>query len=295
MASAVRHALRVALAGPARQGAVAASRLVVRGLRPEDATLAAVVRALRAPSDQEQPWAARIEAIRAQLAASNDVLRYEAEDRALAARAIAMSTDPQPPVLHEDHLSRTLGEVTRVTSAPPAWGRFLYRLVRELRPGRCLELGTSVGISGCYLGAGLSANGMGRLITIEGTAAAADVARDVFAELGLDERIEVRTGLFAERLPGAIADLGGIDMAFIDGHHQYEPTLRYFAAVLEASAPGALLVFDDVSYRLGNMKDAWQRIRSNARVTGSMTIHTVGIAVVDGRSESHRRLPRLPL
>jgi predicted O-methyltransferase YrrM len=148
-------------------------------------------------------------------------------------------------------------------------------------------------MSGSYLGAGLAANGSGRLITIEGAEASAAVARDVFEQVGVSDRVEVRVGTFDDQMPGALASLGGVDLAFIDGHHQYEPTLRYFATILAVTAPGGLLLFDDITYALGDMEGAWREIRAHPRVTGSLTVGNVGVAVVDGRPFAHRRVRRL--
>jgi predicted O-methyltransferase YrrM len=277
----------------ARGAATATSRVVVRTLNPDDRTLAGVVRAMRVPSEDERQWATSIEAVRAGLHASRETLRFEVHERWWWEDAIAASSDPQPPVLHEDHVARNLGEVARSTSKPPAWGRFLYRIVRQLRPGRCLELGTSVGMSGSYIAAGLAANAHGHLTTIEGEEPSANVARDVFEQVGVGTRVDVRVGRFTDELPAALVELGGVDLAFIDGHHLYAPTISYFEAIREVTAPGGLLVFDDISYT-GDMKRAWSEIRANAGVTGSLTVGTVGFAVVGGQPFAHRRIPLLP-
>src|SRR5204863_6617914 len=131
------------------------------------------------------------------------------------------------------------------------------------RPERCLELGTSVGMSGSYIAAGLAANGQGRLITIEGEEPSARVARAVFEEVQVAPRVDVRVGRFADAIPGVLQELGATDLIFIDGHHQYEPTMSYFATILEATVPGSLLVFDDVTYNLGDMEAAWRDIRAD--------------------------------
>jgi predicted O-methyltransferase YrrM len=276
----------------ARGAARATSHIVVRTLNPGDATLAAVVRALRSPSGEEDRWTASIEAVRGRLEASDEELRYPVQNGEWWEQVIAASNDPQPPVLHEDHAVRTLGEVTRSTSKPGQWGRFLYRIVRELRPERCLELGTSVGMSGCYIAAGLAANARGRLITIEGEEAPARVAREVFEQAALGARVEVRVGQFADEMPAALDSLGEVELAFIDGHHQYAPTMNYFTTILEATVPGGLLVFDDITY-IRDMKAAWRDIRADSHVTGSMTIGTVGFAVIGGQRAEHRRVPLL--
>jgi predicted O-methyltransferase YrrM len=269
------------------------SRAVLHTLSPSDHTLAAVVRALRFPCEGEESWVHVIEPIRSRLESSDESLSFSIPNRDWWARAIATTTDPQPPVLDGDRLTRRLAEITRVTSKPPAWGRFLYRVVRELRAERCLELGTSVGMSGSYIAAGLVANGHGRLITIEGAEPSAGVAREVFAQAQVASRAEVRTGQFADEIPAALETLSMVDLAFIDGHHQFKPTLRYFGLVSERISPGGLPIFDDVNYDLGDMAAAWRKIRAHPRVTGSLTVGGVGFAVIEGTSVRHRRVRRL--
>jgi predicted O-methyltransferase YrrM len=286
---------RVAGSAPGQSAARAVSRARLRTFHTDDESLAGLLAALRSPSDGEERWSAEIEAQRGQLESSPDVVSLPVTDREWWERAIATSSDPRPPVLHGDRLDRNVGEITRVTSKPPDWGRLLYRIARRLRPGRCLELGTSVGISGSYIGAGLEANGSGRLITIEGQPAVAAIARTSFEQVGVSGRVEGRVGSFADELPGALAALGGVDLAFIDGHHQYEPTLDYFAAIRDATGGRALFVFDDITYTRGDMAAAWRDIRAHPRVTGSLTVGSVGFAVIDGRRWGHRSLPELAL
>jgi predicted O-methyltransferase YrrM len=286
---------RVAGSAPAQTAARAVSRARLRTFQTDDESLAGLLAALRSPSEGEEQWSAAIEAVRKRLEGSEDVVTLPVTDRAWWERAIATSSDPRPPVLHGDRLDRNVGEITRVTSKPQDWGRLLYRIVRRLRPSRCLELGTSVGISGSYIGAGLEANRSGKLITIEGQPEVASIARDTFERASVSGRVEGRVGSFNDELPDALAALGGVDLAFVDGHHQYEPTLAYFATIRDATAGRALFVFDDVTYTRGDMEAAWREIRADRRVTGSLTVGSVGFAVIDGRQWGHRRLPDLAL
>ena len=52
-------------------------------------------------------------------------------------------------------------------SVSPAYGRFLYAMVRACRATRIIEFGTSMGISVIYLAAALRDNGGGQLIGTE--------------------------------------------------------------------------------------------------------------------------------
>jgi predicted O-methyltransferase YrrM len=268
-----------------------------RRITSSDPTVRSLLTALRAAAPDEGRWAERIEVERRRMRASTEPVVVEITDPDRWRTTIARSRDAHPPVLlDESHVQRTLGEVTRVTSKPPHWGRLLFRLVHRLAPQRCLELGTSVGISGSYLAAGLHTVGSGgRLITLEGQASSAALATRLFAELGLDAQVDVRTGWFDDTLEGALATLGGVDLAFIDGHHEYQPTLNYFAAVEPVTAPGGLLVFDDVSYWDKGMARAWAEVQQHPAVTGSVTIGSVGFAVVRGTPSGHHRIAGLAL
>jgi len=287
-----------ALTYRAKAGAAAMqSEIAVRKLRPIDPTLSKVVRAMRAPAPNEADWVSSIEAVRRDFETSTDRLRIELPEGGAAywRNAIAQSHDPDPPILYEDHLSRALGEVTRAGSKSEEWGRFFYRIVSALRPERCLELGTSVGMSGCYIAAALTCGGFGHLITIEGQASSAEVARHAFATAGVVDRVDIRIGQFVDQTPAALAELGGVDLAFIDGHHQYQPTIDYFRTIMDSASPGGLLVFDDVDYPFGDMARAWREIQQHARVTSALTIATVGLAVIDGGSAAfYAGIPQLP-
>ena len=65
--------------------------------------------------------------------------------------------------------------VTRSNSAEEAL--FLFRIVRFLRPFRCLELGTCLGISAAYIATALKLNGAGHLISIEGCPTLVHIAK----------------------------------------------------------------------------------------------------------------------
>ncbi len=197
-----------------------------------------------------------------------------------------VSTGPIP-VQYRPRI-RTIGSMT-LSSKPRRWAFLLFRLMRELKPETCLEMGTCVGISAAYQAAALTCNGSGRLITLEGVAPVAQRARDTLAELSLDRRVEVRQGAFQETLSGAVDDLRPVEWAFIDGHHAEEPTLEYLEVVLAGAAPEAVLVFDDINWSDG-MRRAWSRIRRDPRFALTVDLRSVGIAVV---SESAARRQEL--
>jgi predicted O-methyltransferase YrrM len=172
----------------------------------------------------------------------------------------------------------TLGSVTRGTSKRAPECAVLFGLARQFRPNRCLELGTSVGISGAYQAAALHLNEHGVLISLDLREAVVEQARILWNSLGLD-RAEIVLGRFADTLPGVLADQA-CDYAFIDGHHQEGPTLAYFRAIADCAPRGCVLVFDDIHWSPG-MERAWARIVTDPAVAEYADLGWLGIVLLD--------------
>ncbi|MDQ1394486.1 MAG: hypothetical protein QOF30_3463, partial [Acidimicrobiaceae bacterium] len=168
---------------------------------------------LRRPDDRLQAQIAMIERRRRELEARRDLvemLDFGAGSN-FANPAAALGTDPARTV-------RTpVGELCRRASRGPEWGRLMAAITRSTRPGAVLEMGACMGLSACYFGAALRANGGGRIVTIEGAPALASIAEETVREVGLHDVVEVRTGTFAELLGPTLDELGTTDLAFVDG------------------------------------------------------------------------------
>lgn len=228
---------------------------------------------LDALHDDERRWVDDIEGLRAALEASDEPL-----DTALVNRRGV----EQPGVL---------GDVCRRRSKKRSWGVFLMALARGLAPTRCVELGTCLGISSAYLGAGMHLAGRGRLVTLEGAPALAELARKHLASVGLPE-VEVETGLFADTL-GTVLQQSPVDLAFVDGHHQEEPTLAYFARILDHVETRAVVVFDDIRWSDG-MERAWAAVVAEPRVHVAVDLTSVGVCVVGPPRGEPARVYRFP-
>lgn len=178
--------------------------------------------------------------------------------------------------------------VARVAASSPAQGRRLFRLVRWLKPGRILELGTSVGVGAMYLAA---AAREARLLSLEGSEACVHVARANLGILNLNHRAEVIQGAFSDTLPGALQSLGQVDLAFFDGHHRKAPTVAYFEQCLSHVHERSVLVFDDV-YWSPEMTAAWEQIRQHPRVTLSIDCYDLAFVFFnpDIKEKQHFRL-----
>jgi len=150
----------------------------------------------------------------------------------------------------------------------PEVGRLIYLLVRSRRPKLAVEFGTSFGLSGIHVAAGLRDNGVGQLITTEQAASKAVRAKQHFAEAGLAEQVEIRIGDAFETLKG----LSEIDLLLLDGWKPlYYPLLKQLEPAL---SPACLIIADDTISMADEMRDylAYVRNRSNGYVSSEIPL-----------------------
>ena len=238
-------------------------------------------------TDDERSAIERIERLRSEMNSSTTEIRRR--DYGAGGRD---SKRTKEQMLAGVEVVDTLGHLSQALSKPPLWCNFLFRLLRTTRPNRCIEMGTAVGVSGAYQATALKLNGHGKLVTLEGAASVADVARSNFQRLGLDS-VEIVVGRFDETLPGVLAETRPVDYVFIDGHHDEKATLAYFEQILPFLADPAFLVFDDITWSDG-MARAWETIAGDRRVGVALDLGPVGLCVVD-KSISRRHHVSLTL
>jgi predicted O-methyltransferase YrrM len=153
----------------------------------------------------------------------------------------------------------------------------LYLLICTFKPQKAIELGTNIGISAAYLATALKLiNGQGRLYTLEASPYRQRLAKELHSKLDLNN-VRYIQGLFYDTLEGVLKDMKTVDFAFIDGHHQYQPTLDYFNTIRSFSNHKTVLVFDDITWSKG-MKKAWSKIQKNTRF--SVNVHGLGVCFV---------------
>lgn len=224
-------------------------------------------------SEEEREWKARIEGLRGKLEASDEILSIADYGAQSPMRQLSASTMYAGRVV-----TRSVKDVCRSSSKPLKWSLFLFRLIRTMKPGSCLELGTCLGISGSYIGAALRMNGAGALVTVEGAEALAVRAKENFTTLGFTNIVTV-TGRFQDTLEAVIESSGPFNAVFIDGHHDGAATLRYFETILPALAPGAIVVFDDIGWSM-EMHEAWKMLRSHRSVSCAIDLFDMGVCSI---------------
>ena len=184
-----------------------------------------------------------------------------------------------------------VGKVSR-WSKPAFWALVLFKLVRKLKPNSSVELGTCVGISAAYLSAALQLNGKGRLLSLEGSPAIAEIARETLQDIKLGN-CSVITGPFYETLKSSMESAKPIDFFFNDGHHDHDAVIQYFNESLPNLADQSIVVFDDISWTPG-MRKAWVEIENHPQVSATIDLETIGIAIISSRPATKEKY-RMPL
>ncbi len=174
---------------------------------------------------------------------------------------------------------RKIGKIARTSLSTPRFCQMLFRIAQHYQPRTILEMGTSLGLSTLYLAKGASSKS--KIISLEGCPNIAAVAQHNFKNLE-STHIQLRVGPFQDTLRPALEQLQQLDLAFIDGNHRGEATLRYFQQCLQYSHENTILLFDDIHWS-EDMEKAWQEIQADPRVT--MTIDLFYMGVVFFRSE----------
>ncbi len=168
--------------------------------------------------------------------------------------------------------NRLVKEITNSALKPKKFGQLMFRLVDYYNPKTIIELGTSLGITSAYLAKASSA---AKVITMEGAPAIAAIAQQNFEQLAL-KNIELVLGNFDETLESILQKNTPFDLAFVDGNHRKEPTLRYFEQLMKHSHEYTILIFDDVHWS-SEMEAAWETIKADNRVMLTIDLFFIGL------------------
>jgi predicted O-methyltransferase YrrM len=172
-----------------------------------------------------------------------------------------------------------LGEHASLSSLPRLGAIVIFSLLRELRPRRCLELGTCVGYSTAHIGAALRLNGdVGHLVTMEASQPLSALARERLAQLGLQGSVTFQVGRFDDLLPVLLAGAGPFDFIFEDGEHTGIDELARFSLLLDNAAENCVLVIDDIRMTR-EMEEYWDYARNHKRTAFSAELRRTGFCI----------------
>ncbi|MEJ7627202.1 MAG: class I SAM-dependent methyltransferase [Ferruginibacter sp.] len=169
---------------------------------------------------------------------------------------------------------RQISKIAATSVKPKKYAQLLYRLIKYYKPESCIELGTSLGITGAYLASATDK----KLYTLEGSVAIAGIARETFDSLKLNNA-ELINGAFEATLPALLMKVKPVAFVFIDGNHRKLPTLHYFHELIRHSTPATILVFDDIHWS-HEMEEAWMEIKEDPAVTLTIDLFFLGIVLL---------------
>lgn len=208
-------------------------------------------------------WAA-IEELRGRLLRDDRLLRIEDMGAGSAYAGAGISADAGVRM-------RTISDIARRAAKPRRLGQLLFRIARHYQPATVLELGTSLGLSTAYLATGAPG---AHVISVEGSGSIREAAAENLRLLGLTP--ELIQGNFDVLLDPLLSRIGPVGLAFVDGNHRYEPTLRYFHSLMAQMSAPAVLIFDDIHWS-AEMEKAWAAIRADSRVYMTIDLFFIGL------------------
>ena len=167
---------------------------------------------------------------------------------------------------------RKVNAIARSSLKNKKFAKLLFRIVNYYKPETIIELGTSFGITTCYMGC---ANEKSTVYTLEGSTTIAGIASQNFADTGL-QNIRLIRGQFDETFEDILAGIENIDLAFVDGNHRKKATLDYFSSLQKKSVQDSIFIFDDIHWSL-EMEEAWGQIQQHPSVTLSIDLFFIGL------------------
>jgi len=149
--------------------------------------------------------------------------------------------------------------------------RLLARLIAFNDSKNIVELGTAFGLNALYMAQAENTN----VVTFEGSKDIANVALTNF-EYHAKNNIKLILGNIDKTLPVFLDARISVDFAYIDANHRYEPTIRYFEAIIKRMHKDSIVVLDDI-YWSKEMTQAWEEIKAHPEVTHSIDLFSVGV------------------
>jgi predicted O-methyltransferase YrrM len=170
---------------------------------------------------------------------------------------------------------KTIGQVALTSLSAAQTALFYLDLAKFNQSKRIVELGTSLGMTTLYLAQKKDA----QVFTFEGSHSIANTAQTNFEFAG-QLNIELIEGNIDQTLPRFLEQTAKVDFALIDANHRYGPTLRYYQLLSRRLTEKSIVVVDDI-HRSPEMEKAWQEIRTDILVYGSVDLYRFGLLFFD--------------
>lgn len=222
--------------------------------------------------DEDTRRVMRVERLRSELLARSDEVVEIISSPKPGTAGQRVSPNLRP--VHGEVKPIDLGRVATHASVDSTFGTLLYLFARASSSQTILELGSCAGIASSYM----AAAGCSRFIGVEGSSGLAELARSNVRQI--QPEAQIIEALFDDALD-ALDWPDGIDMTWIDGQHEKSATLHYFQRIRDSLNPGAVVVFDDITWSQ-DMREAWNRLRCTAGFSDTIDLGRIGAAVWQG-------------
>ncbi|MEP6927947.1 MAG: class I SAM-dependent methyltransferase [Ginsengibacter sp.] len=199
----------------------------------------------------------KIEGLRQQLLHDNKII--EVEDFGAGSAVIP-------------YKKRKIKAIAKSSLKNKKFAKLLFRIVNYYKPQNIIELGTSFGITTCYLAC---ANNNAEINTFEGSKEIAKIAHHNFDKLGV-KNVSLIQGNFDMALNKTLTTINKVDFAFIDGNHRKHATLNYFSELKKKSSDSSIFVFDDIHWSI-EMEQAWKHIQEHPSITLTIDLFFIGL------------------
>jgi len=167
---------------------------------------------------------------------------------------------------------RKINAIAKSSLKNKKFSQLLFRISKYYKPQTIVELGTSLGITTCYLAC---ANKNANVYTFEGSNEIGKIASENFNNAGF-QNIHLIKGNFDNTLSPTLEKIEKVDLAFIDGNHREEPTISYFFELLKKSNKDSIFIFDDIHWS-AEMEKAWKQIQQHDSVTLTIDLFFIGL------------------
>jgi predicted O-methyltransferase YrrM len=150
---------------------------------------------------------------------------------------------------------RSISQIAKYGISDHRQCRVLFNIINHFQPTTVLELGTSVGLSACYMA---SASNKCSIHTVEAEQSLINIAKGLSEGLKL-KNIIFHHNIFERFISESLPTLGKIDFLYLDGHHDGKATLNYIAKIKPYLADQSIIMVDDIHWS-PDMYHAWCKI-----------------------------------
>ena len=168
--------------------------------------------------------------------------------------------------------NRIVKDIAASSLKKKKYAQLLFRIAKYYHSQTIVELGTSFGITTCYLAA---ADPDSKIITFEGAKNIGEIALENFEKTG-SKNIKLVEGDFNKTISANKEIIENVHLLFIDGNHRKAATLEYFNFFLGKATNNSIFIFDDI-HCSEEMEEAWKAIQKHNSVTLTIDLFFIGL------------------